>query len=71
MALHPFKSRRKRAENAITILVFGVTVAVLAGLSAVGQTGSDWRDALPTAGPLLIMIVFSMGAAWAYVRGGK
>jgi hypothetical protein len=71
MGLHPLKSRRKRAENAITILLFGMIVAVLAGLSALGQPGSDWHDALRMAGPLVIGIVSSLGAVWAYVRGGN
>jgi hypothetical protein len=69
MALHPFESRKKRLENALTVaMLYIAAVGVFVGMAYAGG-GSDWMDMLSTFGPYLIAIPAGIVALITYVRG--
>jgi hypothetical protein len=72
MPLHPFQSRRKRLENALTLSLLGTAVVgVFFGLAYAAGGELDWTAHLGTIGMHLVLIPVGMVALVKYVRGSK
>jgi hypothetical protein len=69
MPLYPHKSRRKRLENALTVVALYVILAGLAVFMSYDGEGWNWTRIIGSISPLLIAIPVGVAALIAYVRG--
>ena len=64
MPLHPFQSRKKRFENALTVFALGSVVAAMFVFMSFDGERFRWEDILPYA----VVIPFCLVGLVMYVR---